>query len=553
MIFWLGESGAMLLERWPHQRNAVADILAAFARGERRVVLQLATGGGKTVIAQDVAQEFLEVRRKRVALYTNRRMMVDQMVAGLELAGLDHGVRADGFDDEREKPFQVCSFQTEYSRVLKREQWKLHASDPGDLAIVDECHLHNGEKSVQIMRQHYDAGGCVLGLSATPLGIGQHYDVMVKAATMQELRECGALVVAHHFGCDEPDLHRFKRMKLYKSATEGEDMSQAQQVHAIMTPTIMGRVWSWYEQLNPERKPALLFGPGVEESLWFAQQFHKKGVPSAHVDGDDVWIDGRFYRADSKARESVREGHRVGSIQVVCNRYVLREGVDWPWIEHIILAFVAGNVQTYLQVGGRGLRFSPGKERLVVQDHGGCWWRHGSLNEDREWRLEFTPSIMYGLRANRQRALPVDRKAKCCPKCHQIMNRRVCLCGYEFPPGKASRPVVTMAGELKELSGDVFRPHPVCKRRDGPARWERMYWRSNHRLITKKDGTEAWVGHTRTFNAAMALFAEENYWQYPDPSWPFMPLSEYDYFELVEDVPREKLVQKEVAGNSSTR
>jgi superfamily II DNA or RNA helicase len=47
--------------------------------------------------------------------------------------------------------------------------------------------------------------------------------------------------------------------------------------------------------------------------------------------------------------------------------------VNWPWIEHLILAFVAGSLQTYLQIGGRGLRASPetGKTQVIIQDHGG--------------------------------------------------------------------------------------------------------------------------------------------------------------------------------------
>jgi hypothetical protein len=141
--------------------------------------------------------------------------------------------------------------------------------------------------------------------------------------------------------------------------------------------------------------------------------------------------------------------------------------------------------------------------------------------------------MVYSLRADRQRKLPPEKKPRCCPQCRQVMNRRVCLCGYEFPPGKPSRAVVSMAGEVKELTGEPFLPRPISKRKDGPARWERMYFRSRS------------AKGRRTFAAAMALFASENNWQWPDPSWPFMPKDEYDVYWLVEDVPADRLVPKE--------
>ena len=59
--------------------------------------------------------------------------------------------------------------------------------------------------------------------------------------------------------------------------------------------------------------------------------------------------------------------------------------------------------------------------------------------------------------------------------------------------------------------------------------WEKMYFRSR----TKKG--------ERTFRAAMALFARENYFQWPDPTWRFMPKREIDKYRLVSEVPREHL------------
>lgn len=511
---------------WPHQLRGVEDIVAATMRGIRRILLQSPTGGGKSLMMQFLAKLYLE-KGGKVILYSNRKMMVDQLSAGLSEAGIYHGVRAAGYEDEREHAFQVSSIQTEHSRVTKRKTWELHAAE---LVLVDEAHIQTGNTARELLRAHYDQGATIVGCTATPLGLAGLYDELVLAGTMAELRACGALVPAVHFGADEPDLKAFKKLQ------EGQDPSASQQKKAIMTPTIFGRVWEWYQRLNPQRKPCVLFGPGVDESLWFAQQFHAKGVRAAHLDGNDVWVDGNWFKSDQEVRKLMKDNHQAGEVKVVCNRYVLREGVDWPWIEHIILAFVAGSLQTFLQTCGRGLRGCPstGKKELIIQDHGGAWWRHGSINVDRHWELEYTDEIAYGLRAERLRAKKNPHPFRC-PQCGRIWSIGTkCLpawggCGFELGRQRMARPVVSIEGELKELSGDIFKPRRISRDSRGPAIWERMYWRSR----TGKG--------ERSFRAAMALFAYENNWSWPDPNWPFMPIDEKDVFKLVVDVPRERL------------
>lgn len=94
------------------------------------------------------------------------------------------------------------------------------------------------------------------------------------------------------------------------------------------------------------------------------------------------------------------------------------------------------------------------------------------------------------------------------------------------------RSVVQSDGTLRQLVGPVYKPRRLTTRPNGPALWERMYWRSR----TAKG--------RRTFRAAAALFAQENNWGWPDPSWPLMPKVKRDWFLLVGEVPIERLVPK---------
>jgi len=62
--------------------------------------------------------------------------------------------------------------------------------------------------------------------------------------------------------------------------------------------------------------------------------------------------------------------------------------------------------------------------------------------------------------------------------------------------------------------------------------WEKMHWRSR----TEKGA--------RTFAAAEALFAMENFWRWPSRDWPFMPRNPLDFYRMVADVSMDRLIPK---------
>src|ERR1700761_974294 len=97
---------------WPHQIQGVQDVLKAIARGELRILLTSPTGGGKTRMMIMLASHFLR-QGKKVVIYSNRRQLVTQTSSEMNIAGLAHGVRAAGHEDNRERDFQISSIQTE--------------------------------------------------------------------------------------------------------------------------------------------------------------------------------------------------------------------------------------------------------------------------------------------------------------------------------------------------------------------------------------------------------------------------------------------------------
>jgi superfamily II DNA or RNA helicase len=505
---------------WPHQQFALDEVAAAIVRGERKICVTSPTGTGKTMMMSQLIEQWCEQGLK-TAIYSNRKLLIEQTSRVMARAGIDHGIRSAGYgDDDRFEPVQICSLQTEDSRVLKQGRWRLHDADR---VLVDECHQATGAVARKILETHYEEGAAYIGFSATPIDLGILYETLITACTTSQGRECGALIPCLHYGPDEPDLKHIGKIVL------GQDLTQKQQIKAIMTHGIFGRVFEWYERLNPEHRPTILFAPGVAESVWFAEQFHNSGISAAHIDGEEVWINGEFYKSDRKAREQVLAGSHDGSIKVICNRFVLREGIDAPWLAHGIFATVFGSLQSYLQSGGRLLRAYPGMDSVSLQDHGGNWHRHGSLNADREWHLDDTPAIVAGLREDRLRAKKIAEPVRC-PQCAKILHSPRCGCGWTLSKSqKKSRPVIQADGTLKEMKGDIFRPRRISNRSDAEQIWRRVYYRA------KKAGL--------SFRQAEALFAKENHWGWPPKTLPLMPTQEKDWWRKVAEVPPERLTR----------
>ncbi len=504
---------------WPHQLYAIEETLSAIARAERRICLSSPTGGGKTRIACELIDRWLD-QGARIVLYTNRRLMVDQLSGVLQKHGISHGIRAAGHDHDHAADVQVSSIQTENARVMKGQRWGLYDATH---VLIDEAHLQVGEVVQKLMAAHLDAGACYIGLTATPCGIGDYYSCLIQAGTNSELRACGALVPAIHYGPDEPDLRHIGKVQI------GEELTEKQQVKAIMREGVFGRVYDTWIKHNPEMRPTILFAPGVPESLWFAKEFWRRGISAAHLSGEEVWINGHGQHATPERRDDVLRRSRDGSITVLCNRYVLREGIDAPWLQDAILACVFGSPVSYLQSGGRLLRKCPLKYLARIYDHGGNWWRHGSLNADRLWSLDYTPRIVSGLREDRLRDKDPggEKEPFVCPRCSMVLAGWRCPCGFEVRPGTQTRNVIQTNGQLIKMPGPIFRQRDYTTRPDAAEVWKKMYFRARNAGMT--------------FRQAEGLFAQENNWGWPPRTLPLMPKHDLDWFKHVSDVPRENL------------
>ncbi len=193
---------------------------------------------------------------------------------------------------------------------------------------------------------------------------------------------------------------------------------------------------------------------------------------------------------------------------------------------------------SYIQSLGRGLRSCPsvGKEYVTIQDHGGNWHRHGSINSDREWCLEDTDYIVTEAREAEMRKKATVEPI-CCPKCFAVRaSGPICpKCKFSF--AGRTRMVVQHDGTLREMKGDIYKAPRIDKRDDAAERWKKYYFRA--------------CNSEMTFNQARGLYQYENKWLAPAEGLPLMPREPKDWFRMVKDVPMDRLIQKSQYADSA--
>ena len=118
---------------WDFQRGGIDSIRRSMARGKRRVLFRLPTGGGKTRVSAWIAAEAVR-KGKAVLFVVYGRDLVFQAQRAYADLGIPAAVLMAGTPYAHHAPVQIASIDTLASRLEYLLDWL----DP-DLIITDEC------------------------------------------------------------------------------------------------------------------------------------------------------------------------------------------------------------------------------------------------------------------------------------------------------------------------------------------------------------------------------------------------------------------------------
>jgi DNA repair protein RadD len=406
----------------PFQADLLERARDAIRAGNKRVLVQLPTGGGKTFIAALMMKGMRE-RGRRSYFLAHRKELLKQTSDTFCKVGLDHGFIARGKvqDDSELTQLVALAYAARRKDILPR---------PTN-AIIDEAHHAVAREWAELL-DHWD---CLqIGLSATPerldgRGLGDRFDVMVKGPTPRWLIDNGYLSEFKLYApSGDVDLGGVK--------TTAGDFNSGQLEAVMGNADLIGDVVKHYRELA-DGQPGIVFAVSREHSASIARAFQAAGIAAAHIDGT----------MGDRERDAIVGAFRDGRLKVLSNVDLFGEGFDVPGIVYCGLCRPTKSLSLYLQQCGRALRVFEGKEHAVICDHAGNAFRHGLPDDVRDWRLDAVAKQGKG----KSDAKPVHQ----CPLCYQVTfsQRRQCPCGYVFPI--AARSIAWAEGELFELQRDV--------------------------------------------------------------------------------------------------
>jgi superfamily II DNA or RNA helicase len=332
-----------------YQRECVDAVNAAKARGVKKLLAVLPTGGGKTVIfghlIDDVVREggTALVLAHRDELLSQAREKLVAIEPSLELAT---GLVKAGSNDVTAQVV-VASVQT-----LARQARLDQLPTDFDLIVVDEGH-HATADSYQRVMDH--VSGTILLVTATPeradgKSLESIVDEMVFARSIEWMVDQGYL-------CPPRGKRISVDVDLSKVKKSHGDFQADDLADALENADALDDILATYVEHGEERK-TLIFCPTVAMAHHTAAVFRDAGLAAEAVDGT----------TPEDERHGILHRLHTGETKIVANVGVLTEGFDEPSIGCIIIAAPTKSRVKYTQIVGRGLRLYPGKEDCLILD-----------------------------------------------------------------------------------------------------------------------------------------------------------------------------------------
>ena len=329
------------------QKDALKQLQVAHDLSQPAGVAIMPTGSGKTRIA---AVDSSRMNAKRILYVAHTHEILD--VAQREFAHI-YGAKFihRGWKYPDSTPLPSIHLTTIQS--VSRNVEKLDARQ-FDYVVVDEFH-HAAAKSYRrlISRVNPDF---LLGLTATPFR-GDKQDVieLCKGNIIVNFElgsgiNSGILAPYQYYGCfDDVDYSKLRR---FANGYTIDDLNKA----LIIPERDDAIIKKWHSMA--QNLPTLAFCCSHQHAKRMVSSFKNAGIPADEYLGT----------TNLKKRTELIEKMQYGELKVLCAVDVLNEGVDVPFVECLLFLRPTESKRIFFQQLGRGLRRSPGKEKLLVLD-----------------------------------------------------------------------------------------------------------------------------------------------------------------------------------------
>lgn len=329
------------------QQEALKQLAALVASGEKRGLVVSATGTGKTYLGAFAVKKY----QPRRFLYLVHR----EQIAKKTLESFYHvigGSRSDyglltGNKHDLQAKYLFATVQT----MSQPEMLANFNKDEFDYILIDEAHRAAAPSYQRLL--HYFKPAFCLGMTATPERMDEQnvyqifdynlaYEIRLRDALEEKM-----LAPFHYVGVQDYEANGVT----VDETTDLRYLTSAARVNYVL------KELDYYGYCGSQAK-GLIFCSRQDEARELARLFTQKGHPAVALTNED----------SEKRRNEVVASLAKGEIEYIVAVDLFNEGIDIPALNQIVMLRNTQSSIVFIQQLGRGLRKYPGKDFTVVLD-----------------------------------------------------------------------------------------------------------------------------------------------------------------------------------------
>lgn len=412
----------MTIQLRDYQLRAVRSLHRGWNSGEKNLLVEMATGTGKSLVVADMAKRIVKAGKKGVIVVPRKELarqnyneLIEMWPEGISRAGINCASL-----NERDvySPIIIGTIQSLLNTA--------HRIGKRNYIIVDEAHLIPMDEIGtyhELIRQIGSDDARIAGLTATPYrlkegsiyGEGRFFERKVYSYGYGEGLRDGFLAPLV-----TPSTNTQMDMSGVKKVAGEFNLSQMNDEAMRITESAIDEIVSY----GKDRKAWMIFCSGVENSKYAADLLVKRGISTAVVTQETSPGD----------RENMVRSFSDGRVRCMVNCEVFTTGFNVKKVDMIALLRATLSTSLYVQMIGRGTRIHPEKADCLVLDYGGNVKRHGPID-----------NVILKVPGKGKGEMPLKE----CPKCHSVVPISKMVCDVVTSQGLAD-------GDDDEVCGHIF-------------------------------------------------------------------------------------------------
>lgn len=400
-----------------YQEELLAKIALELTK-KRKLCVQLATGGGKTVIFSAICKKYIEKSNKSILILVHRKELMLQTQATLySMYNIKAFLIKAGTRYIPQYGVYIGMIESVFTRVKRLENI--------GMVIIDEAHIGSFHKIHDHFIEQY-----ILGFTATPISsnkkkpLNLFYDDLICGVDIPELIALG-----------------FLSQNITRSPKNIVDRKTLKVKNGKFDDEFMGEIFKKPKNINNTVEEYKRWCIGQKTIIFNVNVSHNKAVCDAFLAAGYKCLQLSCYDSNEDRRRVIDEFKNTPN-GILCNVGIFTAGFDEPTIKNVIINKATLSLSTWLQSTGRGARVTENKNTFNIIDMAGNAITHGDWSDVRDWKNIF-------LNPNKSKNTENIAPVKTCPKCDGIVHAslKVCklldendqICGYIWPEKKEAQ------------------------------------------------------------------------------------------------------------------